>query len=159
MRKDLARLDTLRRLLILDSSPERAYDDIVTLLSTGLDVPIAMVNILDEERDWFKACVGFPATESPAVTSFCEAFFRSADELIVVEDTTQDARFQAHPLVVAAPFVRFYAAARLTVDGQTVGTLCAYDLAPKRLSLDQFEQLRTLAGAAMKRLSERTATA
>ena len=83
-RLDPDRLAALRRLLILDSSPDRAYDDITRLLATSLAVPFTMVNLLDAERDWFKSCVGIQQTQSPSVTSFCEAFFHSAQDLIVV---------------------------------------------------------------------------
>ncbi len=159
MRNDPARLAQLRRMLVLDSSPERIYDDLTRLLATGLGVPITMVNLLDADRDWFKSCVGLDLAESPASTSFCEAFFSSADDLIVVEDTTADARFAQHPLVVGAPAIRFYAAARLQVAGHTVGTLCAYDMAPRKVSPEQLEQLRALAAAAVALLEQRGAAA
>ena len=75
MRDDLSRLAELRRLAILDSSPERAYDDITRLLATTLAVPITLVNMLDEHRDWFKACSGIQQTESPRITSFISVFY------------------------------------------------------------------------------------
>lgn len=155
MRTDPNRLAELRRLLILDSSAERAYDDIARALATSLDVPIALVNMLDAQRDWFKACVGLGQSESPASASFCEAFFGTTDDMIVVEDTRTDARFATHPLVTGPPHVRFYAAARLAVAGQTLGTLCAYDLAPRKISAAQIDQLRTLTGAAIELLAQR----
>jgi GAF domain-containing protein len=155
MRTDSDRLAELQRLLILDSSPERAYDDITRLLATTLEVPITMVNILDKERDWFKSCVGLPLTESPAQTSFCEAFFHTTLDLTAVEDTTKDKRFASHPLVTGEPFIRFYAAARLVVNGQTVGTLCAYDQKPKKLTIQQLDQLRLLARVVMDLLRQR----
>lgn len=157
-RLDPARLAELRRALILDSGPERAFDDITNLLSTSLAVPITMVNLMDAERDWFKSCVGIQQTQSPAVTSFCEAFFSTGSELIVAEDTLLDPRFQAHPLVQGRPFVRFYAAARLSVRGQTVGTLCAYDVRPRQLSGEQLQQLQTLANAAVDLICRRSVT-
>jgi GAF domain-containing protein len=156
MRLDSARLAELRRALILDSGAERAYDDITRLLATTLAVPITMVNLLDAERDWFKSCVGIQQTQSPAVTSFCEAFFGTEDDVIVVEDTLLDPRFQRNPRVSGRPFVRFYAAARLTVRGETVGTLCAYDIRPRPLSADQMEHLRTLAGAVVDLIGQRS---
>jgi GAF domain-containing protein len=156
MRLDSSRLAELRQALILDSAPERAYDDITRLLSTTLAVPITLVNLLDAERDWFKSCVGIQQTESPSVTSFCEAFFDSADDLIVVEDTLLDPRFVLNPRVSGRPFIRFYAAARLTVRGQTVGTLCAYDVRPRQLSAQQMEHLRTLASAAVDLIGRRS---
>lgn len=155
MRNDPTRLAELRRHLILDSSPERAFDDITQLLARSLDVPIVMVNLLDDGRDWFKSCVGLPQHDSPAATSFCEAFFKSAEELIVAEDTTLDPRFSAHPLVVNAPFVRFYAAARLAVNGYTLGTLCAYDVKPRQVSTQQVQHLQALAAAVVELLNQR----
>ncbi len=156
MRLVSARLAELGRALILDSGPERAYDDITRLLATTLAVPITMVNLLDAERDWFKSCVGIQQTQSPVVTSFCEAFFNTSSDLIVVEDTLLDPRFKAHPLVLGRPFLRFYAAARLTVRGETVGTLCAYDICPRQLAIDQLDHLRTLAGAAVELIGRRS---
>lgn len=141
--------------MILDSGPERAYDDITRLLATSLAVPITMVNLLDAERDWFKSCVGVQQTQSPAVTSFCEAFFNSTEDLIVVEDTLNDPRFEQHPKVVGRPFIRFYAAARLCVKGQTVGTLCAYDVCPRQLTPGQLHDLQTMASAVVDLFTQR----
>ena len=155
MRHDPSRLAELRRRLILDSSRERAYDDLARLLASSLEVPIAMVNLLDSERDWFKASIGLPVSESPASTSFCETIFSTTQDVVVVEDTLQDPRFATHPLVVNAPFVRYYASARLTSEGHTLGTLCAYDLRPRKISTAQIAQMRTLATAAMALISAR----
>ena len=105
MRNDPERLAELRRLAILESSAERAYDEITRLLATTLDVPITLVNLLDQERDWFKSRVGIQQTQSPKVTSFCEQFFDSTREVIVVEDTLHDTRFATHPMVVGRPFM------------------------------------------------------
>lgn len=156
MRQDPARLAELRRSLILDSSPERAYDEITHLLSNSLAVPFTMVNMLDGTRDWFKSSVGIQQTDSPAVTSLCEIFFTSTNDLVVVEDTLNDTRFESHPKVVGRPFIRFYAAARLIVRGQTVGTLCAYDVQPRQLSVAQLEHMRSLAGAAVALIEQRS---
>lgn len=141
--------------MILDSSPERAFDDITRLLATALDVPIALVNVLDADRDWFKSRVGLHQTQSPVATSLCEAFFAEATDLIVVEDTQLDPRFNRNPLVTGQPFVRFYAAARLVVDDQTIATLCAYDLKPKTLHAEQLDQLKTLAATAISAFNQR----
>ena len=157
MRLDSSRLAELRRNLILDTGPERAYDDLTRLLANTLAVPITMVNLLDAERDWFKSCVGIQQTQAPAVTSFCELFFTTTRDLIVIEDTLQDPRFEAHPMVFSRPFIRFYAAARLSVHGQTVGTLCAYDTRPRQLSNDQLDHLRMMASAAVELIGKRSA--
>ena len=157
MRTDPFRLAELRRAAILDSSPEHAYDEITRLLATSLSVPITMVNLLDEERDWFKSCVGIQQTQSPKVTSFCEQFFNTDSDLIVVEDTLHDTRFAEHPFVLGRPFIRFYAAARLLVRGQTVGTLCAYDISPRRIAPEKIDHLRVMAGAVVELLGRRSA--
>lgn len=158
-RHDPARLAELKRLCVLDSSLERAYDDITRLLATELAVPITMVNLLDEERDWFKSCYGVQQTQSPAVTSFCEMFFTTAADVIVVNDTLLHERLAVHPLVVGRPFIRFYAAARLVVKGQTVGTLCAYDVAPRKITPDQVLHLQQMAGAVVEFLMRHRAPA
>ena len=155
MRSSAKRLAELRRLLLLDSAPERSFDDITQLLASSLSVPIAMVNLLDEQRDWFKSRTGLAICESPAEKSFCEVFFGVADDVVIVNDTMLDARFSAHPLVKGEPHIRFYAAARLVSSGQTVGTLCAYDVAPKTLSSEQMAQLQTLAAAVMHLMAAR----
>lgn len=155
MRNNSFRLAELQRHLILDSSAEKAYSDIAKLLATSLEVPIAIVNFLDDDRDWFKACVGMPMTESPAVASFCETFFNTSEDLIVVEDTHESALFAQHPLVTGEPFVRFYAAARLRVNGHTLGTLCAYDMQPRHITPQQIEQLQTLTLAVVELLTQR----
>lgn len=155
MRNDADRLATLRSLLILESTPEQAYDDIARALAAGLDVPITMVNLLDENRDWFKACIGLPVSESPATGSFCQVMFDSTEQTIVVPDTTIDPRFADNPFVRGDPNVRFYAASRLVVDGHTVGTICAYDFKPRQLSAEQIDTMHALAEAATKMLVAR----
>jgi GAF domain-containing protein len=155
VRDNPTRIAQLRRLMVLDSPRERAYDDFAQSLATNLDVPIALINMLDVDRDWFKACIGLPMTESAAATSFCQAFFATSADLIVVEDTLTDERFAKHPFVVGAPFIRFYAGARLAVNGETVGTLCAYDIRPKKLSVDQLDHMRALAESAIELLQAR----
>ena len=157
MRHDPARLAQLQQLAILDTAPERVFDDITRLFAKTFSVPIALVNLLDDQRDWFKSCVGLPTTESPAATSFCEVFFNSLEDLIIVQDTTQDERFARHPLVVGPPFIRFYAAARLVVGGNTVGTLCAYDMTPRQITAAQTLGLHAMAAAAIELLDARLA--
>ena len=156
IRHDPQRLAELRRSMILDSSSERDFDAITAAVVSSLDVPIAMVNLLDARRDWFKACVGLTASESPAATSFCETMLDSSEDTVVIEDTTHAPRFQHHPLVVGAPHIRFYAATRLVVNGQVLGTLCAYDLRPRQISIRQVEELRLLAAAVVELLQRRS---
>lgn len=155
MRQNPGRLAELRRQLIVDTSIEKAYDDITLLLSKGLGVPIAMVNFMDVDRDWFKSRVGLQLTESPVDTSFCESFFNSSKEVIVVADTLQSEQLRQHPLVTGEPHIRFYAATRLVVNGQTLGTLCAYDTRPRHLLAEQIDQLKALALAVLDLLESR----
>jgi GAF domain-containing protein len=155
MRKNDDRLKVLQSLAILDTAPELVFDDLTRAVAQTFGVPITMVNLLDADRDWFKSCVGLPMTESPASTSFCEVFLNFNHEMLVVEDTLLDARFASHPLVVGPPHIRFYAAARLQVSGQTVGTLCAYDTCVKHVSSKQVEELKALSDAAMELLARR----
>lgn len=159
MRSDTSRLAELRRLLLLDSAPERAYDDAAQLLASALSVPIVLVNLLDDRRDWFKSRVGIELSESPAETSFCEIFFNTGDDFVIVGDTRLDPRFATHPLVNDAPHIRFYAGARLKSQGHTIGTLCAYDLEPRTLSADQMAQMMTLALAIMRQIERADAAA
>lgn len=93
--------------------------------------------------------------DPPGVASFCTAFFNTTDRIIVVEDTTKDAGFSAHPFVTGPPFVRFYVGARLQVRGETVGTLCAYDLEPSRVDEAQLANLQVLASAVVELLINR----
>lgn len=149
------RLQALKKLALLDTATEVVYDDLTRMLAKAFDVPIAMVSLLDADRDWFKSCIGVSLTESPAETSFCESFFHCDDDFLVIPDTTADARFADHPLVVNPPFIRFYASARLAFDGHTVGTLCIYDTKAKQVSAEQLETLNALRLAAMETLALR----
>ncbi len=158
-RSDPDRLAQLRRLMVLDTPPEGDFDKLTAYLADQLDVPITRVNLLDENRDWFKSCVGLKLSESPAAFSFCQKMLESDAALMVVNDTTLDARFADHPFVTGAPFIRFYAAARLCVAGQTVGTLCVYDLKPRDLKAADLEVLQLMASAAVELLARRASVA
>lgn len=155
MRLNPHRLAQLKTLAILDTAPEVVFEDITRAVAQTFDVPIAMVNLMDADRDWFKSCLGFPLRESPVETSFCEVFFNTDNDIIVIEDTTLDPRFARHPLVVDEPFIRFYGSARLSVGGQTMGTLCVFDTKVKKVSPQQVEALRVLGRAAMDCLARR----
>ncbi len=157
LRADVQRLAFLRRFGILDSPSEDVFDDIARQASDALGVPIAMISFLDEKRDWFKACIGYAATESPAETSFCDVFFRMNENTLVVENTLEDRRFSAHPFVRGMPFIRFYAAVRLVAEGHTLGTLCVYDFKARRLAREQVQALESLAGATLDALRSRGA--
>ena len=156
MRNNPERLQALKNLALLDTATEVVYDDLTRMLAKAFDVPIAMVSLLDADRDWFKSCIGVSLVESPVESSFCEIFFHCDDDFLVIPDTTADARFADHPLVVNAPFIRFYASARLAFDGYTVGTLCIYDTKVKQVSADQLEVLGAMRLAAMETMARQT---
>lgn len=123
MRKNDDRLRVLENLAILDTAPELVFENLTRAIAQTFDVPMAMVNLLDADRDWFKARIGLPMAESPASTSFCEVFLNTDHDIVVAPDTLLDARFASHPMVIGPPHIRFYAAARLQVGGRQWG-LC-----------------------------------
>ena len=135
MRRDSAdferrRLEALRRYDVLDSPREQSFDDIAQLAADICEVPIAVVNFVTDERQFFKAEIGLGVRETPLETSFCAKAILEED-FLVVPDATRDPRFECNPLVTAENGLRFYAGAVLkTQDGLPVGTLCVLDNAP-----------------------------
>jgi GAF domain-containing protein len=127
------RIAALRELLILDTPPEERFDRVVGFASEEFDMPIVLVSLVDSDRQWFKARVGLDACETSRDISFCgHAIVR--DDILVVEDALNDARFHDNPLVTGAPHLRFYAGAPLQLPGgATVGTLCMIDTKPRNL--------------------------
>jgi diguanylate cyclase (GGDEF)-like protein/PAS domain S-box-containing protein len=147
------RLARLRELLILDSAPEPLFDSIARLASDVCGTPIALLSLVDAERQWFKANVGLAAVnETPRDVAFC-AHAIGADGLLEIEDARGDARFADNPLVRGDPNIRFYAGAPLALpDGMRVGTLCVIDRQPRRLDAAQAKMLRDLARIATEAL-------
>ena len=144
------RLQALRELLILDTPPEERFDRIVRFAADEFDVPIALISLIDSERQWFKARVGLDACETGRDISFCGHAVH-AGELLMVENALCDPRFFDNPLVAGAPHIRFYAGAPLRLrSGAIVGTLCVIDTRERRLdAVDRsiLESLRELAVA------------
>lgn len=125
------RLHALRQLLILDTPPEERFDRIVSFASQEFDMPMALITLVDADRQWFKASVGLNVCETARGVSFCGHAIMS-DETMVVADATKDQRFFDNPFVTAEPHVRFYVGAPLTLpSGQNVGTLCLIDSSPR----------------------------
>lgn len=139
------RIAALHRLDILDTPPEARFDRITRLACSTFNVPIALVSLVDSQRQWFKSCQGLGVRETPRSLSFCaHALF--SPEILLVADTLRDPRFVDHPAVTGDPNVRFYAGCPLrTVDERIVGTLCLVDREPRTLSADEAELLRGLA--------------
>ncbi|WP_045740078.1 GAF domain-containing sensor histidine kinase [Actinoplanes rectilineatus] len=142
---EIERLAALYSLDILDSPPEKDFDDIVALAASVCDVPISMVSLVDADRQWAKARTGAEIAESPRNVSFCAHAILSRD-LLMVPDTQQDARFADNPAVTTSGGLRFYAGAPLmTTDGYALGTLCVLDTRPRTLDVEQQQALRALA--------------
>lgn len=138
------RLEALRSYRILDTEPEKAFDDLVLLASQVCDSPIALISLLDEDRQWFKSRVGLSAQQTSRKVAFCDHAIRQED-LMEVPDALEDARFRENPLVTADPHIRFYAGAPLvTAEGETLGALCVIDRRPRKLSAQQREALEAL---------------
>ena len=125
------RLRALRQLDILDTDPEDAFDRISRLAAFAFGVPIVLISLVDEDRQWFKSHYGLAACETPRSVSFC-AHAVLSKRMLVVEDALEDERFLDNPLVTCAPNIRFYAGAPLRLpDAQVVGTLCLIDSKPR----------------------------
>lgn len=146
------RLAVLKRLNILDTPAEAAFDDIVALASQICQTSISLVSLVDTNRQWFKARKGLEASETPRDIAFC-AHAILDDEVMVVEDALADDRFAGNPLVTEFPKIRFYAGMPLTIeDNVNVGTLCVIDAQPKRLSGEQIQALKVLGAAVVAHL-------
>jgi diguanylate cyclase (GGDEF)-like protein len=144
-RNELKRQAALDSFGVLDSEPERAYDDIVLLAAQICGTPQALMGLVDSDRVWHKARVGVPVSEAPRDLSFCGHTILQTEPL-VIDDLAQDARFADSPLVASGPQIRFYAGAPLLTDnGYAVGTLCAMDTVPHTLDAEQREALTALA--------------
>lgn len=150
------RLRSLHSFNVLDTPPEVSYDDITILLSEICETPIALVSLVDAERQWFKSRVGLDAEETPRDLAFC-GYTILGDDLFVVSDAREDVRFADNPLV-DDPGVRFYAGAPLiTSDGHALGSLCAIDKVARTLTTRQRDSLRALSRLVVQQLELRRA--
>ncbi len=146
---ETSRVEELRSFAILDTPAAGSYDGIVARLARECDVPFAAISLVDAERQWFKAMIGFDARAAPRGASFCAHAILQAEPL-VVEDAARDARFADNPLVTGAPRIRFYAGVPLVSNrGHRIGALCAVDTRPRALTRSQMRRLLWLAGRTM----------
>jgi GAF domain-containing protein len=148
------RLETLRGYEILDTEPEAAFDDLTLLATYVCQTPVALISLIDADRQWFKSKVGVSVTETSRDIAFCASAILQPD-VFIVPDASQDWRFAENPLVVAEPKIRFYAGATLMTDGQALGTLCVVDRVPRELSSEQSEALRALSRQVLAQLELR----
>ncbi|MBE9112345.1 GAF domain-containing protein [Nodosilinea sp. LEGE 07298] len=139
------RIEALRQYKILDTPAEHSYDDITSLAAYICDVPIALISLVDAERQWFKSAVGLVARETSRDVSFCaHAILRSG--VMIVKDAAEDERFADNPLVTGEPGIRFYAGVPLiSPGGHPLGTLCVIDRKPRTLNDYQIKTLEALA--------------
>ena len=139
------RLAALNSYEILDSAPEMAYDDIVSLASAICGVPIALISLIDKDRQWFKSRKGFEQVETKRDISFCAHAIHDV-KVFEVDDALLDERFATNPLVENGPKIRFYAGAPLIDSkGFALGTLCVIDKVAKKLNAQQVQALEALA--------------
>jgi GAF domain-containing protein len=139
------RLKVLWQYDVLDTVPEEVFDDLTDLAAYICEAPIALISLVDEDRQWFKARVGVTIKETARDISFC-AHAIVKQGLFIVPDATQDPRFRNNPLVTGPQKIRFYAGAPLiTPDGHALGTLCVLDKKPRNLRPQQEQALRVLA--------------
>lgn len=153
--QEAARLEALRQYNILDTPAEQAYDDITALAAYICDAPIAIVNLIEADRQWFKSTVGFDLTETSREVSFC-AYTILDRETMVVNDAREDERFVDNEFVTCIPGIRFYAGVPLvTPTGYSIGTLCIVDHHPRELSEFQQRTLEALARQVVMQLELR----
>ena len=142
---EAARLAVLRGYAVLDTDPEREYDDVVALAAAICGTPKAAISLIDEDRQWFKARLGIDVPETSRDVSFCAYAILEPDMLLEVPDATADERFAGNPLVTPDGGIRFYAGTPLvTVDEQPLGALCVVDHQPRRLTSEQRVALEAL---------------
>jgi len=150
-----ARVIALDKYAILDTDPEQFFDDLTLLASYVCNTPIALISLVDEDRQWFKSRVGLDASETSRDIAFCSTAILQTD-VFVIPDALADERFRDNPLVVSDPHIRFYAGAPLiNEDGYALGTLCVVDRAPRELAPEQKEALKALSRLVLAQLEFR----
>ncbi|MEO5909878.1 MAG: GAF domain-containing sensor histidine kinase [Pelobium sp.] len=150
------RLASLLSYNILDTADEADFDEIAVLASAICQTPIALISLVDGNRQWFKSNIGLPVKETPISQSFCAHAIASSEEIMQINDATQDDRFANNPLVTGQPNIVFYAGVPLiTEDGHALGTLCVIDYSKRNLDEEQTKALKVLAKQVVNKLELR----
>lgn len=143
---ETSRLEAVLDYNILDTMPERDFDDITGIASEICQTPIALITLVDADRQWFKSKIGIDVPQLPREFSVCSHAILQPGEVFVIEDASKDERFADHPMAAGPPHVAFYAGACLiSPEGYPVGTLCVMDVKPRKLSESQLNMLMALA--------------
>ena len=129
---------------ILETAAEEGFDSITRAAARHFNVPIALISLVDEKRQWFKSRVGIDVCETAREDSFCAHAIGRRD-VLVVEDALKDDRFASNPLVTGDPFIRFYAGALITINGHDLGTLCIIDREPRQFHPHEQQELSRMA--------------
>lgn len=152
---EAARLETLRQYEILDTEPEESFNDLTRLAAYICNTPVALISLVDSNRQWFKAKVGVEAKETSRDISFC-AHAIMQDGPFIVRDALDDERFRSNPLVTSDPYIRFYAGSPLmSPEGFKIGTLCVVDRYPRELNSQQIAALKVLGNQIITQLDLR----
>jgi GAF domain-containing protein len=154
-KNEVKRIEILWKYDVLDTVPEKAFDELTSLAAYICEAPIALITLVDENRQWFKSKVGISLRETSRDISMC-AHAILQKEIMIVPDATKDRRFKDNPFVVSEPKIRFYAGAPLlSSSGHALGTLCVIDTVPRELTGDQKKALSVLSHHVMAQLELR----
>ncbi|MBE9049450.1 GAF domain-containing protein [Nostocales cyanobacterium LEGE 11386] len=152
---EVARIEALYQYQILDSAPEQAFDDLVFLAAQICDAPIALINLLDTNRQWFKAKVGLDIREMPIDIGFCRLCIQQKD-ILIIPDTLADEQYATNVVVTSEPYVRFYVGVPLIVaGGQAIATLCVVDRISRQITPKQLKALQSISRLIIKQLEMR----
>lgn len=155
VKKEARRLEALRQYQILDTPPEQVFDDLAFLAAQICGTAIAVINLIDSKRHWFKAKIGLDVQQMPRDIGFCPFCIEKGDALII-PDTLADKQYACDPVVTSEPYVRFYAGVPLiTPSGEAIGTVCIVDSQPRQITLEQLEALKAISRLIIRQLEIR----